>query len=90
MLKALFRPLFKKISHKNNIFAHTKPDLNKVGKDLINLSDCTCETKLCVACDVKNCVHHTADDMCSAGKIQVGHGEASTSSDTRCDTFRAK
>ena len=54
------------------------------------MSDCKCETKLCVACDVRNCVHHTADDMCAAGKIRVGHGEASTCKDTCCDTFEAR
>ena len=89
MLKIVFL-LLKKFFNNINFSAHNKLDLNKVGKDLINLSDCTCETKLCVACDVKNCVHHTPDNMCSAGKIQVGHGEASNSSDTCCDTFRAK
>lgn len=54
------------------------------------MSDCKCETKLCVACDVCNCVHHTPDDMCAAGKIRVGHGEASTCKDTCCDTFEAR
>ena len=54
------------------------------------MSDCKCETKLCVACDVCNCVHHTADDMCAAGRIRVGHGEASTCKDTCCDTFEAR
>ncbi len=57
---------------------------------MIDLSDCKCETKLCVACDVKNCIHHTVDDMCSAGKIKVGNGEASNYTETCCDTFKAK
>lgn len=52
--------------------------------------DCTCETKSCVACSVKNCVYHTENDVCAAGKIQVGNGSASTAKDTCCDTFKAK
>ena len=51
--------------------------------------DC-CETKSCVVCSVKNCVYHTENNVCSAGKIQVGNGSASTAKETCCDTFKAK
>jgi len=61
-----------------------------VGKDLIQMSDCKCETQSCVACSVKNCVYHAENDMCSAGKIQVGNMMASTAKETCCDTFKAK
>ena len=46
-----------------------------------------CKTLQCIACNVKNCVHHTTEDTCSAGKIRIGHGEASSSGETCCDTF---
>ena len=52
--------------------------------------DNACETKTCIACNVKNCVYHTENDACSAGKIQVGNGAATTYKDTCCDTFKAK
>lgn len=61
-----------------------------VGKDLIYLSDYSCETKSCIACNVMNCVYHTKDNACSAGKIQVGNGAANRAEDTCCDTFKAK
>ncbi|MGI6279274.1 MAG: DUF1540 domain-containing protein [Acutalibacteraceae bacterium] len=48
------------------------------------------ETLSCIACNVKNCVYHTENDSCDAGRIQVGDGAASSSKDTRCDTFKAK
>ncbi len=57
---------------------------------MIDLSDCICETKSCVMCDVKNCVYHAENDVCNAGKIKVGNGSASTYKDTCCDTFKAK
>ncbi|MBQ7725850.1 MAG: DUF1540 domain-containing protein [Clostridia bacterium] len=48
------------------------------------------ETRECISCDVRNCVYHTMEDTCAAGRIQVGHGEASSCHDTCCDTFSAK
>lgn len=54
------------------------------------MSDCKCETQSCVACSVKNCVYHAENDMCSAGRIQVGNYSASTAKETCCDTFKAK
>lgn len=47
-----------------------------------------CKTSQCISCSVKNCVYHTVDDTCHAGQIRVGHGEASDSKDTCCDTFK--
>ncbi len=52
--------------------------------------DNCCETKSCVACNVKNCVYHAENDVCNAGKIKVGNGAANTAMDTCCDTFKAK
>ena len=52
--------------------------------------DSKSETRECISCDVRNCVYHTMEDTCAAGKIQVGHGEASCSKETCCDTFSAK
>ena len=49
-----------------------------------------CRTEACIACSVKNCIHHTSEDTCSAGKIQVGNYSASTAKETCCDTFKAK
>lgn len=50
----------------------------------------SCNTQSCVACNVKNCVYHAENDMCSAGRIQVGNGSAASAKDTCCDTFKAK
>lgn len=50
----------------------------------------SCKTQACVACNVKNCVYHAENDMCSAGRIQVGNGAATSAKDTCCDTFKAK
>ncbi len=52
-------------------------------------NSCECETKSCIACNVSNCIHHTKDNTCAAGKIQVGNGMAQTCKDTCCDTFKA-
>ncbi|HCA30159.1 MAG TPA: DUF1540 domain-containing protein [Ruminococcaceae bacterium] len=41
-----------------------------------------------VYCDVKNCVYHRGDDICSADKIKVGPTHAISSIDTVCDTFK--
>lgn len=49
-----------------------------------------CKTETCIACNVKNCVYHTMNDSCSAGRIQVGNYSAKSCSETCCDTFKAK
>ncbi|NLN82546.1 MAG: DUF1540 domain-containing protein [Clostridiales bacterium] len=41
-----------------------------------------------VYCDVKNCVYHKGEDICTAGKIKVGPTHAISSLDTVCDTFK--
>lgn len=43
-----------------------------------------------IKCDVKNCAYHREGDLCEAGCIEVGYGEACHSSETACVTFRAK
>ncbi len=52
--------------------------------------DNACETRSCISCDVKNCIHHTENDTCAAGKIHVGNGSACDCSETCCDTFKMK
>ena len=53
---------------------------------------CDCEQKHLagVHCDVKNCVWHGADTLCTADAISVGPNRATTSSQTLCATFREK
>lgn len=41
-----------------------------------------------VYCNVKNCVYHRGEDICTAGKIKVGPTHAISSYDTLCDTFK--
>ena len=53
-------------------------------------NNCKCETNECISCDVKNCVYHASNDTCSAGKIHVGNGKASTVDETCCDRFKAR
>ncbi|MBP3627063.1 MAG: DUF1540 domain-containing protein [Clostridia bacterium] len=54
------------------------------------MADCKCDTASCVACSVKSCVYHAENDMCMAGKIQVGNRTAQTESETYCDTYKNK
>lgn len=54
----------------------------------MNMNDC--KTEACIHCSVKNCVYHTQNDSCKAGKISVGNSTACTHSETCCDTFEAK
>ncbi len=49
-----------------------------------------CKTENCIKCSVKSCVHHTENDSCSAGSIQVGNRTAQSCSETCCDTFKAR
>ncbi|HPU58137.1 MAG TPA: DUF1540 domain-containing protein [Candidatus Avimonas sp.] len=41
-----------------------------------------------VYCDVKNCVYHKGEDLCTADKIKVGPAHAISSYDTLCSTFK--
>jgi len=43
-----------------------------------------------IKCDVVNCTYHREGNKCEAGCIEVGRGNCSTSSDTACETFKAK
>ena len=43
-----------------------------------------------VTCDVVNCQYHCGEYGCKAEQIKVGHGFASNSKDTVCDTFKPK
>lgn len=52
--------------------------------------DNSCKTESCIHCSVKNCVHHTTTNTCSAGMIKVGNSTACTCNETCCDTFKAK
>ena len=61
-----------------------------IQKDELIILDNKCETNYCISCNVKNCVHHTENDTCSAGKIQVGNSSATSVSDTCCDTFKSR
>ncbi|MBR4073308.1 MAG: DUF1540 domain-containing protein [Clostridia bacterium] len=49
-----------------------------------------CKTEACISCSVKNCVYHTKEDTCSAGKIHVGNMTACTTGETFCDTFEVR
>ncbi len=40
-----------------------------------------------IKCEAKNCKHHTANDYCTAGHIQVECKDATTKSETFCKTF---
>ena len=41
-----------------------------------------------IMCEVKNCVYHQQDNMCSAPQIEVGPHYATNSTDTICATFK--
>jgi len=53
------------------------------------MSDCR-QSKNCIRCSVKNCIHHSEENTCQAGKIQVGNSTACSCSETCCDTFKSK
>ena len=76
--------IFKNLA--NNSYRPSE-NFGQKGLDFMNNS---CKTEACVACSVKNCVYHDSGDVCTAGKIQVGNGSASTAKETCCDTFKAK
>lgn len=41
-----------------------------------------------ISCEVKNCVHHNQDNSCTAGHITVGSSMATTTMETKCETFQ--
>jgi hypothetical protein len=43
-----------------------------------------------VKCQVTSCAHHTKDDCCTAGSIQVENTLATTEKETFCKTFKCK
>ena len=52
---------------------------------------CDKETVNCgVACTVRNCVHHTGENSCSAPVVTVGEEKAVTEAETCCATFRSR
>lgn len=53
--------------------------------------NCNCECKISgIKCEVKNCRHHTKDDCCDAGRIEVVNTVAQTSGETACGTFEMR
>ena len=46
--------------------------------------------KCSVKCSVKNCVHHSPENLCRAEFIEVGNSTACCQSETCCDTFKAR
>ena len=40
-----------------------------------------------ISCDVKNCKYHDKTNNCNAGHIKVGNSNATSSTDTKCETF---
>mgnify|MGYP002255416161 FL=1 len=40
-----------------------------------------------ISCDVKNCKYHDKANNCNAGHIKVGNSNATSSTDTKCETF---
>ena len=55
-----------------------------------NGNSCGCDHIKGVCCDVKNCVYHEGECDCTAGKIAVGPGYATSCTDTVCATFKQK
>lgn len=40
-----------------------------------------------ISCEVKNCVFHDESGNCNAGHIRVGNQSATSSTETKCETF---
>lgn len=40
-----------------------------------------------ISCEVKNCIHHDQSDCCTAGHIKVGNKGATSTTETKCETF---
>lgn len=54
------------------------------------MSDCNSEKVISgIRCDVSDCVHN-CNSKCTAGEIHVGPKNATTTSETDCETFRLK
>ncbi len=50
-----------------------------------------CKNSSCIQgikCEVTNCQHHTMDNRCTAGTIEVGNMNATEKCDTQCKTFK--
>ncbi len=43
-----------------------------------------------LTCDAKNCLYHDGDGFCTAERITIGSVTASTSTETKCATFRQR
>ncbi len=43
-----------------------------------------------IKCEVNTCTHHTNDDCCTAGSIEVKNDTATTERETFCKTFQCK
>ncbi len=61
-------------------------DIRNDGCAPCNSNNCHTE----VSCDVKNCVHHDGQKLCTAGMIHVGPNHANDSKDTVCSTFKSR
>lgn len=42
-----------------------------------------------ISCEVKNCVYHDKANNCNAGHIKVGTTNATTMTETNCQTFES-
>lgn len=42
-----------------------------------------------ICCEVKNCKFHDKDNCCTAGHITVGTQMATSTSETKCETFES-
>ena len=40
--------------------------------------------------EAKNCIHHQADNSRNAGHITVGNTNATTTTETKCETFKCR
>ena len=40
-----------------------------------------------ISCEVKNCIHQDQSDCCTAGHIKVGTKGATSTTETKCETF---
>ncbi len=49
-----------------------------------------CDCEICgICCHATDCVHND-DKRCMAGHINIGSSNAKTSSETDCETFKAR
>ena len=60
-------------------------------RKLIKMENYSCEKTIPgILCDATQCIHHTKDDRCCAGAIQVGYKSSCECNETACTTFKAK